>query len=55
LGESLARSELFLYLTSMVQRFQFTSKDENTLTDLQGNFGLTNMPKPYEIHALKRH
>lgn len=54
LGESLARMELFLFFTSLLQRFCFTpppgvSEDELDLTPVVG-FTLT--PLPHELCAI---
>ena len=56
LGESLARMELFLFFTSLLQRFRFTpppgvTEDELDLTPVVG-FTLT--PLPYELCAVSR-
>ena len=55
LGESLARMELFLYLSTLVQHFRFLPPEEETLPSLaEGEFGLTLSPKPYKIRAVPR-
>ncbi|XP_053195234.1 cytochrome P450 2K1-like isoform X1 [Scomber japonicus] len=56
LGESLARMEIFLFFTSLLQRFRFTpapgvSEDELDLTPVVG-FTLT--PSPHELCAVSR-
>uniref|UniRef100_A0A3B4UB71 Cytochrome P450 2K1-like n=1 Tax=Seriola dumerili TaxID=41447 RepID=A0A3B4UB71_SERDU len=55
-GESLARMELFLFFTSLLQRFRFTpppgvTEDELDLTPVVG-FTLT--PSPHELCAVSR-
>ncbi|MED6249317.1 Cytochrome P450 2K1 [Ataeniobius toweri] len=57
LGESLAKMELFLFFTSLMQRFQFTpppgvSEDE---LDLTPAVGFTIPPSPHELCAVCRH
>uniref|UniRef100_A0A8P4KLN9 Cytochrome P450 2K1 n=1 Tax=Dicentrarchus labrax TaxID=13489 RepID=A0A8P4KLN9_DICLA len=57
LGESLARMELFLFFTSLLQCFRFTpppgvTEDELELTPVVG-FLLT--PSPHELCAVSRH
>ncbi|XP_016091433.1 cytochrome P450 2K1-like [Sinocyclocheilus grahami] len=56
LGESLARMELFLFFTSLLQHFRFTpppglSEDE---LDLSPVVGLTLTPSPYKLCAISR-
>ncbi|KAK5604446.1 hypothetical protein CRENBAI_016965 [Crenichthys baileyi] len=57
LGESLAKMELFLFFTSLIQRFQFmpppgVSEDE---LDLTPAVGFTIPPSPHELCAVSRH
>ncbi|KAK2916848.1 hypothetical protein Q8A67_001222 [Cirrhinus molitorella] len=56
LGESLARMELFLFFTSLLQHFRFTpppgvSEDELDLTPV---VGLTLSPSPHKLCAISR-
>ncbi|XP_026095712.1 cytochrome P450 2K6-like [Carassius auratus] len=56
LGESLARMELFLFFTSLLQRFRFTphpgvSEDDLDLTPV---VGLTLNPSPHKLCAISR-
>lgn len=53
LGESLARMELFLYFTSMMQRFTF-SKPEDAVLSFDYDMGVVSMPKPYKVIATVR-
>ncbi|XP_029293063.1 cytochrome P450 2K1-like [Cottoperca gobio] len=55
-GESLARMELFLFFTSLLQRFRFTpppgvTEDE---LDLTAAVGFTLTPSPHELCAVSR-
>uniref|UniRef100_UPI00358EFA88 cytochrome P450 2C23-like isoform X1 n=1 Tax=Myxine glutinosa TaxID=7769 RepID=UPI00358EFA88 len=54
LGESLARSELFLFFTALLQRFTFKPALGSTLPDLIPCSGLTIGPKPYKLCAVIR-
>ncbi|KAL8615082.1 hypothetical protein ACOMHN_009167 [Nucella lapillus] len=54
LGESLARMELFLYLTTLIQHFRFLPPEEGQLPSLEGLCGLTHTPLPYKICAVPR-
>lgn len=56
LGESLARMELFLFFSSLLQHFHFTpppgvSEDQ---LDLTGVVGITVNPSPHRLCAVKR-
>ncbi|KAL5011839.1 hypothetical protein ScPMuIL_010390 [Solemya velum] len=53
-GESLARMELFLFLTSIVQRFRITAPENEELPSLTGTFGLGHHPKPYRLCLIPR-
>ncbi|NXT01546.1 CP2J2 protein, partial [Jacana jacana] len=53
LGELLARSELFLYFTSLLQKFTFQAPPDTTLT-LKFKLGITMAPQPYKICAVPR-
>jgi len=56
LGESLARMELFLFISLLVQRFKFESAPGEKLTvdSVDGLFGIVHAPKPYSIVAVPR-
>ncbi|XP_071421568.1 cytochrome P450 2J2-like [Pithys albifrons albifrons] len=53
LGELLARSELFLFFTSLLQKFTFQPPPDTTLS-LQPVMGITMAPQPYKICAVPR-
>ncbi|XP_027766249.1 cytochrome P450 2J2-like [Empidonax traillii] len=53
LGELLARSELFLFFTSLLQKFTFQAPPDTTLS-LQCVMGITMAPQPYKICAVPR-
>ncbi|MBN3301935.1 CP2K1 protein, partial [Amia calva] len=56
LGETLARMELFLFFTLLLQRFKFSlppgicAED----VDLSPTIGVTNAPKPYKLCAIRQ-
>ncbi|XP_060084088.1 cytochrome P450 2C3-like [Ylistrum balloti] len=54
MGEALARSELFLFITSMVQRIQFKPVDPDSIPPVKGVLGATLKPCPYTCIAEKR-
>ncbi|NWY94114.1 CP2J2 protein, partial [Loxia curvirostra] len=53
LGELLARSELFLFFTSLLQKFTFQAPLGTTLS-LQPMMGIAMAPQPYKICAVPR-
>ncbi|XP_045904670.1 cytochrome P450 2J4-like [Micropterus dolomieu] len=53
LGEQLARMELFLFFTSLLQRFSF-SACAGEQPSLEFKLGATRCPKPYRICAVPR-
>ncbi|XP_036610278.1 cytochrome P450 2J2-like [Trichosurus vulpecula] len=53
LGEQLARAELFLFFTSLLQKFTFQAPP-NTQLSLDIRYGLTLSPVSYQICALPR-
>ncbi|XP_069006178.1 cytochrome P450 2J4-like [Embiotoca jacksoni] len=53
LGEQLARMELFLFFTSLLQRFSF-SAPAGEKPSLEFKLGATRCPKPYRLCAVPR-
>uniref|UniRef100_A0A8C5F752 Cytochrome P450, family 17, subfamily A, polypeptide 1 n=1 Tax=Gadus morhua TaxID=8049 RepID=A0A8C5F752_GADMO len=54
LGESLAKMELFLFLSWTLQRFTFSVPAGRPLPSLEGKFGVVLQPAKYEVHATLR-
>nr|XP_055043973.1 cytochrome P450 2J4 isoform X1 [Misgurnus anguillicaudatus] len=52
-GEQLARMELFLFFTSLMQKFTFLSVDGQPLS-LKGTLSVSSAPLPYRIRAVPR-
>ncbi|XP_021361353.1 cytochrome P450 2C38-like isoform X1 [Mizuhopecten yessoensis] len=52
-GESLARMELFLFLTSLVQRFNLLPEDDGNLPTLESVPGVVNHPREFKFRAVK--
>ncbi|XP_030290311.1 cytochrome P450 2J6-like [Sparus aurata] len=53
LGEQLARMELFLFFTSLLQRFSF-SAPPGEKPSLEYKLGITRCPKPHDLCAVPR-
>ncbi|CAL1262532.1 unnamed protein product [Larinioides sclopetarius] len=53
-GEPFARSEVFLYTVSILQKFH-VSLPEGAVPDFDGVLGLSLSPKPFDICIKKRH
>ena len=53
-GESLAKVELFLFLSWMLQKFTFIAEEDGCPPSLKGMYRCTQFPVPYKIRAMKR-
>uniref|UniRef100_A0ABM5GJU2 Cytochrome P450 2U1 isoform X2 n=1 Tax=Pogona vitticeps TaxID=103695 RepID=A0ABM5GJU2_9SAUR len=54
MGEQLAKMELFLIFVSLLQSFTFQFPEDSQKPSMEGRFGLTLAPFPFNIIALKR-
>ncbi|NWS16813.1 CP2D3 protein, partial [Pachyramphus minor] len=54
LGEQLARMELFLFFTTLLQKFTFVLPEDQLRPREDGRFALTNSPHPYLLQAVPR-
>ncbi|XP_026055469.1 cytochrome P450 2B4-like isoform X2 [Carassius auratus] len=54
LGETLARTELFLYITSLLQRIHFSWPSEPQTIDMDGVMGVFHFPQSFNIICRSR-
>ncbi|XP_026102999.1 steroid 17-alpha-hydroxylase/17,20 lyase-like [Carassius auratus] len=54
-GESLARIELFLFASRLLQRFHFSVPPGASLPELQGRLGVVLQPQSYRVTVSPRH
>lgn len=55
MGEQLAKMELFLMVTGLMQAFTFRLPEGAPLPAMDGRFGLTLAPFPYTLRVTPRH
>ena len=49
LGQTLGRTELFLFLANLLYNYRFESSSLNQSLDLHGTTKVTHAPKPYKV------
>lgn len=49
LGQALAKMEIFLFLSWILQRFTFVVPEGDPLPDLEGMFAIVLRPKPFRV------
>ena len=54
LGETLAKAELFLFFTSLVQQFKFLPEEENIFPKDFYTPGVTILPAPFKARLIPR-
>ena len=53
-GEPLAKVELFLFISWLLQKFTFVAEKDGCPPHLKGFYSFTQFPAPYKIRAIKR-
>ncbi|XP_064633681.1 cytochrome P450 2F3-like [Lineus longissimus] len=54
LGEALAKVELYIYFTTLLQRFTLKLPEGAPDPDMKGTYGITRAPHPHSLLAIKR-
>ena len=54
LGETLAKAELFLFFTSLVQQFTFLPEDDKMVPGEDYCPGVTILPRPFKVRLVTR-
>ena len=54
LGETLAKTELYLFFTGLVQQYRFLPENEGVYPTEESTFGITLLPKPFRVRLLDR-
>ncbi|XP_070561927.1 cytochrome P450 2U1-like [Ptychodera flava] len=54
LGSQLAKMEMFLFLTRLIQQFQFKFPDDDIIPSTEGPFGFVLVPEKFKIIAVDR-
>ncbi|NWI28893.1 CP2DH protein, partial [Sula dactylatra] len=54
LGEQLARMELFIFFTTLLQKFTFVLPEDQPRPREDGHFALVSSPHPYQVRAIPR-
>ena len=52
-GETVAKMELFLFITALVQSFEFKPSHGSAIPPLEGELGITYKPKPFQVSISK--
>lgn len=54
-GDTLAKTELFLFIAIMLHQYSFIPAEGELLPDMEGIRAINHYPKPYKICAVRRH
>ena len=54
IGEALAKMELFLYLSSLLQRFKVLPAEDDKLPEIRAKFGMTCAPEDFTLRLVER-
>lgn len=54
IGEVLAKQELFVVLSRLMQQFRFEAPDGHSMPEMVGNLGLVHVPKTYKVCVKQR-
>ncbi|CAG5116332.1 unnamed protein product [Candidula unifasciata] len=54
LGDSMAKLELYIFVSNIIQRFQILPPDSKRVPPLKGCLQITHVPSPYEVRFVSR-
>ena len=54
LAEGLATMELFIFISALVQKFEFLPENEAQLPSMEQDVGFTRVTKPFKIRTIRR-
>lgn len=54
-GESLAKTEMFLVFSNLIQKFRFSKVSVDDVLDFSGITGITTCASPYRLKVESRH
>ncbi|KAK3788828.1 hypothetical protein RRG08_059406 [Elysia crispata] len=54
IGEGLATMELFIFISALVQKFEFFPENEGQIPSMEPDIGFSKVAKPFKVRAISR-